>query len=64
MSEAAVEALEDMFLEMFGGWKDRIEKIERVNDDEIKVLLKDGHQYLFGVKPNRDVYLETISSQK
>ena len=64
MSETAVETLEDMFLDMFGGWKDRIETIEQTKADEIKVLLKDGHQYRFGVKPNRDVYLQTISSQK
>lgn len=64
MSETAVETLEDMFLDMFGGWRDRIEKMEKVNTDEIRVLLKDGHQYRFGVKPNRDVYLQTIYSQK
>lgn len=64
MSEAAVETLEDMFLDMFGGWRNRIEKIEKVNADELFVKLMDGHQYRFGVKPNRDVYLQMITSQK
>lgn len=64
MSEAAVETLEDMFLDMFAGWRNRIEKMEKVNADELFVELTDGRQYRFGVKPNRDVYLQTISSQK
>lgn len=64
MSEAAVESLEDMFLEMFAGWKNMIEKMERIGPDEIHIALTNGRQYRFGVRPNRDIYLETISSQK
>ena len=56
MSEAPIETLEELFMEYFPAWKNRILSIDKSNPDCIQVEIEKKGKCLFGRKTDGSIF--------